>query len=75
MKRTNDNWVTTSQAARLIGFHPDYVRRLILSGKIKATKLGRNWVIRESILGKVKRQRFPRTVKKDLTNGTPGNGE
>jgi len=39
------------EAAELSGYHVDHVRRLVLSGKIKAQKFGRDWqVSRKSLL-------------------------
>jgi len=65
MIRNKANYVTTQEAANILGFHPDYVRRLILQGKIKAEKLGQSWLIREKDLAKVTRQRFPRHKEKE----------
>jgi len=50
--------ITTSLAAKMLGFTPDYIRRLILDGKIKAEKLGHNWVFTEAAIKHVKRIRF-----------------
>jgi excisionase family DNA binding protein len=35
-----DNWITTAEAAKLAGYHPDHVRRLVLAGKLKARPFG-----------------------------------
>ena len=40
-----ETWLTTQQAADLTGYHRDHVRRLILAGKIKAQKWGRDWQV------------------------------
>jgi excisionase family DNA binding protein len=46
-----EDWITTAEAADLSGYHVDHVRRLVLSGKIKAQKFGRDWqVSRKSLL-------------------------
>lgn len=69
MIKNKANYVTTQEAAGILGFHIDYVRRLILRGKIKAEKLGHNWLIQECDLKKVKRQRSPKT-KESEDNGS-----
>ena len=33
-----DNWITTTEAAELSGYHPVYLRRLIRGGVIAAEK-------------------------------------
>jgi excisionase family DNA binding protein len=43
-------WLTTKQAAELIGYNAEYIRKLAQSGKISAQKLGRDWVIRRADL-------------------------
>ena len=65
MIKNRANYYTTQEAANVLRFHPDYVRRLILQGKINAEKLGRNWLIKKKDLAKVKRQRFPRQTETD----------
>jgi excisionase family DNA binding protein len=59
----NLNYLTSHEAARLLGFCPDHVRRLILQGKIKAVKLGHSWLIKPSDLKKVKRLRKQKEPK------------
>lgn len=61
MIKNRDNYLTTGEAAKLIGFHPDYVRRLILRGTIKAEKLGTNWLIKTQDMAKISRRRKPRS--------------
>lgn len=43
-------WLTTKQAAELIGYNAEYIRKLAQSGKIQAQKLGRDWVIQRADL-------------------------
>ena len=46
-----DNWITTSQACELSGYHPDYVRKLLQTGKINGQKWGFAWMVdRTSLL-------------------------
>lgn len=55
---TNRNELLTSaMAAKELGFSQDYVRRLLIEGKIKAEKIGRDWVITRRALSRIKRQR------------------
>ena len=42
--------ITTAEAARLLGYTPQHVRRLVRDGRLEGTKIGRDWVIlRDSI--------------------------
>jgi excisionase family DNA binding protein len=52
-----DKYYTTSQAALIVGFSQDHVRRLILQGRLKAEKLGNGWVIKHKDLALIKRKR------------------
>lgn len=54
------NYLTSAEAAKKLGFSPEYIRKLILEGKIKGEKLGRNWIIEIKNLSNIKRQRFRR---------------
>jgi len=38
-------WITTTQAANISGYHIEYIRRLIRSGQISAQKWGREWMV------------------------------
>jgi excisionase family DNA binding protein len=60
MIKNKSNYVTSAEAAELLGFSRDHVRKLIIQGRIKAEKLGRNWIIEKKNLDKIHRQRFPR---------------
>jgi len=68
MIRNKDNYLTSAEVAQALGFSHDYVRKLILQGKIKAEKLGRNWIINIKNIDKIHRQRFPRI--KENGNGS-----
>ena len=49
-------WLTTIQAAALVSFHPDHVRRLIRGGLVKAEKFGPVWKVdRQSLLAYVRK--------------------
>jgi excisionase family DNA binding protein len=48
-------WITTKQAARVSGYHPDTIRELVRMGKVKGQKFGEVWQIdRRSLLAYVK---------------------
>ena len=64
MSKNKLNYITCAQAAETLGFTHDHVRKLINQGKIKAEKLGRNWIIERKNLEKIHRQRFPRSKEK-----------
>ena len=49
--------LTSAMAAKILGFTPDYVRHLIVQGKIKADKLGHDWIIAPRAIAHIKRQR------------------
>ncbi len=38
--------LTTAEAAERLGVKPSWVRRLILAGRLPATKHGRDWLLR-----------------------------
>lgn len=58
MLKNKANYVTSSEAATLLGFSADHVRKLIRTGKIKAERIGRNWIIDKRNLEKIHRRRF-----------------
>ncbi len=45
-----DDWITTTEAAGLSGYHPERVRELIRDGKIEARKFGTIWQVSQSSL-------------------------
>jgi excisionase family DNA binding protein len=62
-------WLTTKQAAALIGYNAEYIRKLAQSGRIPAQKLGRDWLIQRADLlthvrsvGQKGRKRGPKTA-------------
>lgn len=60
----NNNLTTTTILAAKLGFTPQYIRRLILEGKIKAIKIGHDWLIDEKAIRNLRRQR-PQKVKEN----------
>lgn len=57
MAQLKDTYITCVEAADILGFSPDHVRRLILQGKIKAFKLANNWLMKPKAIAHIKRQR------------------
>jgi excisionase family DNA binding protein len=57
--------IGTAEAARLVGCHRDSIRHMINQGKLKAQKVGRDWLIEETDL---------ETVKEAPTMGRPRRG-
>ena len=46
-----DEWISTSQAAQISGYHPNHIRRLVRAGEIHARKWGSALMIdRQSLL-------------------------
>jgi excisionase family DNA binding protein len=62
--KNKGNFLTSAEAAELVGVTPDYIRRLIMDKKLKATRLGRNWLVKRHHVQKITRQRFPKTKEK-----------
>lgn len=52
-----DKILTSKMAAEMLGFTPDYIRRLIMEGKIKATKLGHDWIFTRKDIAHIKPKR------------------
>ncbi len=50
-------------AAEMTGFAHSYIRNLCANGTIKAEKLGHDWLMTESAVLKIKRQRKPKVKK------------
>lgn len=70
MIKSKDNYLSSLEVANILGFTADHVRKLLLQGKIKGEKFGRNWIIDVKNVSKVTRKRFPRPAKESLSNGT-----
>ena len=48
---TNGNeWLSVSDAAKLSGYHPEYIRRLIREGEIEARKFSIVWQVQKKSL-------------------------
>ena len=50
------DWLTTKEAAGLVGYHQNHIRRLIHSGNVIGHKWGNTWMVdRESLLAYVRK--------------------
>ena len=57
--------LTTKLAAKALKVNDSRVRQLILSGRLPALKLGRDWIIKEKDLKKVENRKPGRPRKKE----------
>lgn len=67
MAKDKDDLLTLSQAAESYGFSSDYLRRLAEKGRLKARKLGRNWLTTSDDMETFIESREPRGVYKKQT--------
>jgi hypothetical protein len=69
---TDDDWLTSQQAAKLSGYHAEYLRIIVRAGKVVAHKFGPVWAIsKKSLLSYLKtaeksedRRHGPKVIKK-----------
>jgi excisionase family DNA binding protein len=55
MASNGDSWITVQEAAKLSGYHAEYLRLLIREGKLSAHKFGPVWAIsKDSLLAYLK---------------------
>ena len=45
-----DDWITTAEAAKISGYHVEYIRKLITARNINAQKCMRDWQVSRSSL-------------------------
>ena len=45
-----DDWIASTEAAEVSGYHPEHIRELIRDGKIEARKFGTIWQVSRSSL-------------------------
>lgn len=64
MIKNSGKYLTSAQAAEILGFTRDHIRRLILKGKIKAEKLGHNWLTTPKAISNIKRLRKSKSTEK-----------
>ena len=50
-KKMNSDWITTTEACDISGYHPDHIRELLREGKIGGRKFATIWQVdRKSLL-------------------------
>jgi excisionase family DNA binding protein len=49
---SDEEWLTTFQAAEICGYHPNYVRKLLRDGEILGRKWGLSWQVNRFSLEK-----------------------
>jgi excisionase family DNA binding protein len=58
MTTNGGEWLTVNEAAKISGYHPEYIRELIRDSKITAKKFSIVWMVnRESILAYLEKAR------------------
>lgn len=67
MKQTKTKLISTTMLAARFGFSSQYIRKLIAEGKIRATKIGHDWIIDEKEVRHLKRKRHHKV--KENTDG------
>lgn len=60
MTTNGGEWLTVTDAAKLSGYNPEHITRLIRQGKIKAKKFSIVWQVnRDSLLAYIETQKKP----------------
>ena len=55
-----DEWLDVNEAAKLSGYHPEHIRRLVRQGAVTAKKFSIVWMVsRESLLSYIRNQQKP----------------
>lgn len=57
MIKNREEYLTSAQAALILGFTPGHVRRMIARGKIMGEKIGQTWLTSRKAIAGVKRVR------------------
>lgn len=74
---TLEGWLTTDEAVALTGYARAYVRQLAIAGRVRARKVGRDWLIEEeSLLAHKAQAKVGRPPKERSSDeGVQGNGQ
>ena len=73
MPDLNEIYVSSSEAARMLGMHPLAVHRLIYGGKLPAEKIASRWLIRRATVEELAKSYVPRRGR-PRQGGKPGAG-
>jgi hypothetical protein len=50
------DWITTADAAKISGYHPKHIRRLVIAGEVKGQKFAQAWQVdRTSLLAYIRK--------------------
>lgn len=60
---SNEKILTTKEAAQILGVHQSRIYALIDSNRLKATRFGKSWIIKESDLADVQERKVGRPKK------------
>jgi len=75
MVALNENYVSSGEAARVLGMHPFAVQRLILRGQLPGEKIANRWLIPREALEEFAKTYVPRRgrprVKRQYTKRSP----
>ena len=67
-----EGWITTTEAAKISGFHVEHIRRLIRKDIITARKWGREWMVsQESLVSYLNEERKPGPKPKKIDSPKP----
>ena len=50
MNKIAEEWITTAEAKSLTGYNAEHIRRLVRTGKVKAKKWGKEWMVEKNSL-------------------------
>ena len=50
MERLTGNYISSSEAARILGIHPFGVQNLIRSGRLSAEKIANRWIVSRTLV-------------------------
>jgi hypothetical protein len=60
----DDDWITTSDASAITGYHPEHLRRLVRDGKVIGRKFGILWQVSRKSLIKYMNKATKKTDKR-----------
>lgn len=63
MIKNKSDYITSFEAASILGLSPDYIRKLLNDGKIKGTKLGHNWLLKKKEIENIRQRNWLKTEK------------
>ena len=61
MKELKDAYISSAEAAKILGIHPKAIHKLINSGKIPAEKIANRWLIPKAFIIDFSKRYRPKT--------------